>query len=324
MKFEAAMRAFFEGYFSTNECRDKTRSAYFSDINQFSTFVGRRTHLRRITSWDIERWASHLKAEGCLPATIRRKIVVLKVFFGYWVRLGTIKESPFRRVKIQLGKIVQLPRTLNTNEIRKMLAHTQTGSPNVRARIEQLSQRGGDGQSLTRQFMIIRNAALLEVLFATGMRVGEVSAIDLRDFIQAESSFRVNGKGGRERLAYIVDKTTVRLVEEYISIREQLHVDTQAFFLNFRADRLSPQGIANVIRQIRLGCGIERHITPHMLRHTVATMLLRNGVDVRVVQEFLGHASITTTQRYTYVSKGHMIRELRNRHPSLTIRTTAS
>jgi integrase/recombinase XerD len=153
------------------------------------------------------------------------------------------------------------------------------------------------------------------------MRVGEISAIDIRDFIPIESSFRVRGKGGRERLAYVVDQMAVRLLEEYIFLREQLQVDTPALFLNFLGHRLSPQGIADIIRRIRQGCGIERHITPHMLRHTVATMLLRNGVDLRVVQEFLGHASVMTTQRYTYVSKGHMIAELQNRHPSLTIRT---
>lgn len=320
MEFEAATSTFFEGYFSTNECRDKTRSSYFSDISQFSTFVGRRTHIQQIAGSDIERWASHLKAKGYLPATIRRKIVVLKVFFGYWVRLGLISESPFHRVKIQLGKIVQLPKTLNTNEVRQMLAHIQI-YPNQGVELKQLSQTQKDRQSLPRAFMMIRNATLMEILFATGMRVGEVSAVDIKDFMHIESSFRVHGKGGRERLAYVVDKMTIQLLEEYISFREQLQVETPALFLNFRGHRLSPQGIANIVHQIRLGCGIERHITPHMLRHTVATMLLRNGVDVRVVQEFLGHASITTTQRYTYVSKGHLIRELQNRHPSLTIRT---
>lgn len=319
MRFEAAMRSFFEGYFSTNECRDKTKSAYCSDIKQFSTFIGRRTNLRRLKGPHIERWALHLKSEGYLPATIRRKIVVLKVFFSYWARLGMINESPFQRVKIHVGKIVQLPKTLSTNEISKMLAHTETCRPNEK--INQRPKNPENRQSLTRQFLLIRNATLLEVLFATGMRVGEVSAVDLSDFIETESSFRVHGKGGRERLAYVVDKTSLRLLEEYVSLRRDLQVETPALFLNFLGHRLSPQGIANIIRKIRLDCGIERHITPHMLRHTVATMLLRNGVDVRVIQEFLGHASITTTQRYTYVSKSHMVRELESRHPSLTIRS---
>src|SRR2546429_4436075 len=90
--------------------------------------------------------------------------------------------------------------------------------------------------------------------------------------------------------------------------------------MNASGERLSTQGMANVIAQFRRDAGIERHVTPHMLRHTVATLLLRNGVDVRVVWEFLGHASIATTQRYTHVTKDHLVQVLRERHPSLAIR----
>src|SRR5213078_4258248 len=93
--------------------------------------------------------------------------------------------------------------------------------------------------------------------------------------------------------------------------------------MNAAGERLSTQGIANVIAQFRRDAGIERHVTPHMLRHTVATLLLRNGVDIRVVQEFLGHASIATTQRYTHVTKDHLIRELREHHPSVGFKTAA-
>ena len=99
--------------------------------------------------------------------------------------------------------------------------------------------------------------------------------------------------------------------------------ESAALFLNAAGARLSTQGIANIIGQFRRDAGIERHITPHMLRHTVATLLLRNGMDIRVVQEFLGHASIATTQRYTHVVKEHLIGELRKRHPSLSLRLRA-
>ena len=96
-----------------------------------------------------------------------------------------------------------------------------------------------------------------------------------------------------------------------------------ALFLNASGERLSTQGMANVIAQFRRDAGIERHVTPHMLRHTVATLLLRNGVDIRVVQEFLGHASIATTQRYTHIAKEHLIGVLRKHHPSLGLRAKA-
>jgi site-specific recombinase XerD len=102
-----------------------------------------------------------------------------------------------------------------------------------------------------------------------------------------------------------------------LDVRKRIETRSHSLFLNSLGERLTTQGIANVIAQLREGAGIERHVTPHMLRHTVATLLLRNGADIRVVQEFLGHASIATTQRYTHITKEHLVRVLRKRHPSL-------
>src|SRR2546421_7469782 len=137
------------------------------------------------------------------------------------------------------------------------------------------------------------------------------------------SVFRVQGKGGRDRLAFVVDEQTVRIQREHREARSRLITESLALFLNASGERLSTQGMANVIAQFRRDAGIERHVTPHMLRHTVATLLLRNGVDIRVVQEFLGHASIATTQRYTHIAKEHLISVLRKHHPSLRIRSRA-
>lgn len=163
----------------------------------------------------------------------------------------------------------------------------------------------------------------LDLLFATGMRVGEASALNLVDFTVSESCFRVEGKGGRDRLAFVVDEQTLRIQREHVELRSNLVSKSPALFLNAAGERLSTQGIANVISQFRKDAGIERHITPHMLRHTVAALLLRNGVDIRVVQEFLGHASIATTQRYTHVTKDHLVKVLRERHPSLALRSVS-
>jgi len=176
------------------------------------------------------------------------------------------------------------------------------------------------GKTLIR-YRAIRNLALVDLLFATGMRVGEVSGLNIADFTVSESIFRVKGKGGRDRLAFLVDDQTRRIQQEHLELRFGIASTSQALFLNASGARLSTQGIANIISQFRKDAGIERHITPHMLRHTVATLLLRNGVDIRVVQEFLGHASIATTQRYTHITKDHLIRVLRERHPSLGLRS---
>jgi site-specific recombinase XerD len=153
------------------------------------------------------------------------------------------------------------------------------------------------------------------------MRVGEVSGLSLEDFGVAESVFRVKGKGGRDRLAFLVDEQSRRIQQEHLELRSGIASSSHALFLNASSVRLSTQGIANIISQFRKDAGIERHITPHMLRHTVATLLLRNGADIRVVQEFLGHASIVTTQRYTHITKDHLVQVLRERHPSLGLRS---
>lgn len=160
----------------------------------------------------------------------------------------------------------------------------------------------------------------MDLLFATGLRVGEVSALDVHDFFMRESVFRVQGKGGRDRLALVVDEETVRVLRQYLEARARIGTRSPALFLNSSGGRLTTQGIANVIARLREEAGIKRRVTPHMLRHTVATLLLRNGVDIRVVQEFLGHASIATTQRYTHVTKEHLRGVLRKRHPSLGMR----
>jgi site-specific recombinase XerD len=153
------------------------------------------------------------------------------------------------------------------------------------------------------------------------MRVGEASSLDVEDFLTEEGVFRVQGKGGRDRLAFVVDKESIHIQREYLKARARIKIEHSALFLNFSAGRLSTQGIAKLIAQVRRQAKIERHITPHMLRHTVATLLLRNGADIRVVQEFLGHTSIVTTQRYTHITKEHLIKALRKHHPSLSLRT---
>lgn len=321
MHLTQAIAEFINGHFSTHDRSKKTRYAYSLDLDQFVAFVGKEFVLDQLSGVLIEQWAADLRNKGYSPASMRRKIVVLKVFCSYWLRRGVLNESPFWRVKLSLGRIEQLPRSLSEREIKTLLVQAgrvdesgeiQRKGPAL-ARRRELSGSFGDYRSL-------RNLALLDLLFATGMRVGEASALDINDFNVMESVFRIKGKGGRHRLAYIVDKETIRIQRSHLELRASFESESKALFINAARERLSTQGIANVITAFRQEAGLERNITPHMLRHTVATLLLRSGVDIRVVQEFLGHASIATTQRYTHVAKDHLIGVLRKHHPSLRLR----
>ncbi len=319
MQINQAGIDFLKGYFSTHERSEKTRSAYSSDINQFGAFIGVDLELSLLKGSHIEHWAAELREKGYSPASIRRKIIVLKVFCSYWVRNGAMSESPFWRVKISYGRIEQLPRALTEIEMRDILK--QAKQENSIVCPKEVKKYLNNPKAYARNYRALRNLALLELLFATGLRVGEVSSIDINDFVLEESMFKIKGKGGRERLAFIVDEVTLQILREYLQARMKIGTESHALFLNAAGNRLSTQGIAKIITQLREDGGVKRNVTPHMLRHTVATLLLRNGVDIRIVQEFLGHASIATTQRYVHIVKDHMIRELRNRHPSLNFRS---
>ena len=321
MQLNQACTKFVSGYFSTNERTEKTKAAYRSDLTQFTVFAGEELLLKSVSGALLERWCAHLRQLGYSPTSIRRKMVVLRVFCSYWVRKGSLRESPFWRVRLSYGRVEQLPRALSAREMRKLLSQARRNNSSAVAVLK--DEGAAPLNSLRASFLeyrSLRNLALVDLLFATGLRVGEVSSLNVQDFFVRESVFRVKGKGGRDRLAVIVDEETVRVQREYLEVRARIETRSPALFLNSSGQRLTTQGIANVIARLREEAGIERHVTPHMLRHTVATLLLRNGVDIRIVQEFLGHASIATTQRYTHVTKEHLKGVLRKRHPSLGMR----
>ncbi|HET9365439.1 MAG TPA: tyrosine-type recombinase/integrase [Candidatus Angelobacter sp.] len=317
MQLNHACTDFLTGYFSTHDRSAKTKAAYESDLLQFQAFAGGENEVESLAGTTIERFAADLRQNRYSPASIRRKIVVLKVFCGYWVRKGLLTESPFWRVKLSIGRIEQLPRSLTEREMRALLSRAaqnqsselQNGQPSTQERL------------VFGRYRFARNLALIDILFATGMRVGEASTLNLDDFFESEGMFKIKGKGGRARLAFAVDKKSLQIQKDHLRARKQIETESSALFLNSSRKRLSTQGIANVVAQLRREAGIERHVTPHMLRHTVATLLLQNGADIRVVQEFLGHASIATTQRYTHISKEHLIAVLQKRHPSFNLRT---
>ena len=317
MHIKHACTDFLSGYFSTHDRSAKTKAAYTCDLMQFQGFVGAESEFANLDSTTIERFAAELRQNKYSPASIRRKIVVLKVFCGYWVRKGLLTESPFWRVKLSIGRTEQLPRSLTEREMRAllMLRAAQCGPTEC-----QSAEMAHKEQLAFGRYRAARNLALIDILFATGIRVGETSSLNITDFFEAEGMFKIKGKGGRARLAFAVDEKSLQIQKEHLRARVQIDTENSALFLNSSRKRLSTQGIANVVAQLRREAGIERHVTPHMLRHTVATLLLQNGVDIRVVQEFLGHASIATTQRYTHVSKEYLIAVLQKRHPSLNLR----
>ena len=243
-----------------------------------------------------------MRAQEYASGSIRRKFATARVFFTYWVRKGAIEKSPLWRIRLDLVRERTLPRSLSPIDARHLVERFWSGVTPPTTPV-----------LLTRDpvFLRLRNLAAAEVLFATGMRVGELVRLNLRDWREDEASFLVNGKGSRQRLAFLPDDRSLKAVGFYLSCRRSVKLDGEAFLLNASGQRISTQGIARAITSTAKDAGVAARVTPHTIRHTVATLLLRYGADIRIVQEVLGHASITTTQRYTHISKDHLLSTLR-------------
>jgi len=307
MQFTDAVDAFVAGYFSTCKRSAKTQSAYKIDLAQLTSHVGAPTLLNTIESESLERWATELRSTGYASLSIRRKFATARVFFSYWVRKGTLEKSPLWRIRLDLGRERILPRNLSPEDATRL--------------IEEVWRRLPDAlpASLTPAnpyFLRLRNLAALEILFATGIRVGELVSIALPDWRADDKGFMVRGKGSRQRLAFLPDARSFKAVQLYIAQRKAMPLSHDRLLVNASGAALSTQGVARIVAFTAKDGGVATRVTPHMIRHTVATLLLRYGADIRIVQEVLGHASIVTTQRYTHVAKEHLLAALHVRHPN--------
>lgn len=307
MKLETAIDGFLTGYFSTCRRSPNTQKAYAIDLGQFRDHFGHAKPVDRIPVESVEGWAHELKTRGYAAVSMRRKFATLRVFFSYWVRKGHLDVSPLWKVRLDLGRQQQLPRALSAADTKLLLEKAWS-----RAIVpSEPVLKPGD-----RRFLAVRNLAAVEILFATGMRVGELVSLRVSDWRGEETSFIVKGKGLRQRVSLLPDERALCATTTYLRLRESLSIGHDTLLIGASGGRLSTQGVSRMLASLAADAAIERRVTPHMIRHTVATLLLRHGADIRVVQEVLGHASIVTTQRYTYISKEHLAATLHAHHPS--------
>jgi site-specific recombinase XerD len=312
-----AVKTFEAGYFSTCTRSEKTEAAYRIDLAQMETYIGREVQIEAISPEQIEGWANQMRTQRYAGVSIRRKFATARVFFTYLVRRGILEKSPLWRIRLDLGKEQLLPRSLTPSDAKLLIEQiwrTSTGRDN------------GEHTLNNRAFRHSRNIAAVEILFATGMRVGELVKLDITDWCEPDRAFIVKGKGSRQRLAFLPDDRSFAAVQSYLNRRIHFLLPHAGLLVNASGARLSTQGVARMLFETARTAGINSKVTPHVIRHTVATLLLRYGADIRVVQEVLGHASIATTQRYTHVSKDHLVSALRARHQNhhLNVRISAA
>jgi integrase/recombinase XerD len=235
-----------------------------------------------------------LKSRGYAVTTLARKVAATKSFFNYMVAEGKLEDSPAESVvSPKVGK--SLPDAITIVEIRNLINQTtKSNAPEAK-----------------------RDRAMLELLYASGMRVSEMVALNLEDVDTINNSVRCFGKGSKERIVPVYPQAA-QSVAVYIKDVRPLMVrrDTeQALFVNQRGERLTRQGLWQILKAYAKAAGLGAKVTPHTLRHSFATHMLSGGADLRAVQEMLGHANIATTQIYTHVSSEHIRRAYNDSHP---------
>jgi integrase/recombinase XerD len=278
-----------------------TIAAYRNDLGQLEVFIAgkKNGHLIQwplINQNQVMDYILHLKSQSYAEATVARKVAAVKSFFSFLQAEGRLKANPTEQLASpKVGKM--LPKPLSVQEIDELL--------------EQPSRRSTPEAK--------RDRAMLELMYATGLRVTELVSLDVSDVqLEGEKPYiRLIGKGNRERQIPLLEQPAQELSEYIRFARPRLvgERNETAVFVNRRGERLTRQGFWLILKGYAAAAGIHGRVTPHTLRHSFATHMLRGGMDIHKVQELLGHANISTTQVYTQVSREHIREAYEKAHP---------
>lgn len=274
-----------------------TAKAYYSDILDFLLWLG-DTPLENVNFSKVREYLHFIQKFNYKKNTVARKIASLRTFYKYLYREKKVDSNPAMNLNTP-KRPKQLPKFLTPYEVEQILNNIKIDTP------------AG-----------YRNKAILELLWATGMRVSELSGLNFEDLNLENNEIRVFGKGAKERIILVTDRAKTYL-QRYIDTARPLvakgyRVETNEdspVFINNTGFRLQTRTISNVINDVVEKIQLPKHVTPHVFRHSFATHLIENGADLRVVQELLGHASISNTQIYTHVSGKHLKEVYNETHP---------
>lgn len=276
----------------------KTLKAYKIDISQYKDFsLALNDSFSRNT---IDTFITHLHKQF-KPKTIKRKIASIKAFFHYMEYKEIIIENPFDKLDTHFREAKLLPRTIPFHSLQEF--------------ISVIYKQKEEAQSEYQQRCCIRDIAVIELLFATGMRISELCSLKSNDINFQSKNVLIYGKGAKERILQIGNPDVLYALNLY---KETFEEDISAcgyFFVNRLKHKLSDQSVRFMINNYTRLADLNQHITPHMFRHSFATLLLEQDVDIRYIQKMLGHSSISTTEIYTHVSNIKQKDILFNKHP---------
>lgn len=257
---------------------DNTVGAYMNDLNKYEEFL--KKDILESDTEDLEKYLKYIK--NLESTTVAHKITSIKSYFNYNIKRGIVSVNPADKVsRPKLTK--HLPEYLTEEEVGKLL-DVEVKSP-----------------------YDYRNKTILELLYSSGIRISELVNIKTPNYDSEECLIRIMGKGSKERIVPLGDYA-VNIMNDYMNNYRPLinKKHTDYVFINNRGDKISRQFIFKVIKKEALKKSIKKDISPHTLRHTFATHLLKNGADLRIIQELLGHENISTTQIYTHVTNNKL------------------
>lgn len=298
MTFRDAATAFLRHCRSIRKLSPHTLRAYELDLARFSQFLGRRATVASCDKTVIHNYVRHLfDVRSLKESSVKRHLATLRSFFHWLEDDGHAIDDPFRGARIRIRTPKRLPRVIARADLRRLLLHERPHT-----------------------FADLTAYVATELLFATGMRVSELAglldaAVDVED-----GTITIVGKGNRQRRVFVPDELK-SLLRDYRTARDLSPSSAETFLVNSRGEAASPQMIRRLIRIHGERSAVRDRVTPHMFRHSVATYLLEEGVDIRYVQRLLGHRSISTTEIYTHVADAALKVRITERHPRRGILT---
>ena len=271
-----------------------TISNYRGDLLQLARYLeNNKLNLRDVDNIALRGFLAVLYDRGKKKSTVGRKLATIRSFFQFCVRKGWLEDNPAKVVSTP-KQDKSVPSFLSEKEMRELLDLPQSSKP-----------------------LDKRDKAMLELLYATGIRVSELVGISLADVKFAERLIRIRGKGKKERLVPF-GKMAEKSLRSYLRVRPQINkgqVEEKNLFLNYRGQKLSSRSVERTVDKYIQRSAVRRKISPHSLRHSFASHLLSRGADLRVIQELLGHESLATTQKYTHLDLKHLLDVYRKSHP---------
>lgn len=300
LPLQAEVDAFLRHLTSERRLSAHTTDAYRRDLRQLQTFLATaafKSDIKAVNKQWLRRWLADLAGQ-LKPESVARKISCVRTFFRYLLREGKRLDDPAARLALpKLGRT--LPKFL---------------SPENAAAVMEIPSEIGTLESK------LRDAALLELLYGCGLRVSELCGLDLDSFEQDHNYVRVRGKGNKERLVPVGEPARDAVMSYLVDRKKLRHPltgnqDERALFLNQRGGRLTQRSVQRFVSRYGAWAAGRPDLHPHALRHSCATHMLEGGADLRAIQEFLGHASLSTTQRYTHVSMDQLLQTYDQCHP---------